>query len=51
MLDIKLFRDNPDYVRQGLLNRGVEDADTIVSEVLNLDERRRLKVDARNRLA
>ena len=41
MLDIKLFREQPDMVRTGLSNRGVEDAATIVSEVLRLDERRR----------
>lgn len=41
MLDIKLFREQPDMVRTGLSNRGVEDAAAIVSEVLRLDERRR----------
>jgi seryl-tRNA synthetase len=41
MLDIKLFREQPDMVRIGLSNRGVEDAAAIVSEVLRLDERRR----------
>ena len=41
MLDIKLFREQPDLVRTGLSNRGVEDAAAIVSEVLRLDERRR----------
>ncbi|MEO5951504.1 MAG: serine--tRNA ligase, partial [Chloroflexia bacterium] len=42
MLDIKLIRENPDFVRTGLRNRGVEDADTIVTDVLKMDERRRL---------
>src|SRR4051812_31239350 len=42
MLDIKLIRENPDFVRIGLRNRGVEDADTIVTNVLKMDERRRL---------
>jgi seryl-tRNA synthetase len=41
MLDIKLFREQPDMVRIGLSNRGIEDAAAIVSEVLRLDERRR----------
>jgi seryl-tRNA synthetase len=41
MLDIKLFREQPELVRTGLTNRGVEDAAAIVSEVLRLDERRR----------
>ncbi len=41
MLDIKLIRENPDLVRQGLRNRGLEDAEAIVSEILRLDERRR----------
>ena len=41
MLDIKLIREQPDLVRTGLSNRGVEDAATIVSEILHLDERRR----------
>ena len=41
MLDIKLFREQPELVRTGLSNRGVEDAAAIVSEVLRLDERRR----------
>ena len=41
MLNIRLIRDNPDLVRTGLRNRGVEDADAIVDELLRLDERRR----------
>jgi seryl-tRNA synthetase len=41
MLDIKLIRENPDMVRTGLRNRGVEDADAVVDELLRLDERRR----------
>ena len=38
MLDIKLIRENPDAVRQGLLNKNAKD---IVDEVLALDEERR----------
>jgi seryl-tRNA synthetase len=38
MLDIKLIRENPDVVRQGLLNKNAKD---IVDEVLALDEERR----------
>ena len=41
MLDIRLIRDNPDLVRTGLRNRGVDDADATVDELLGLDERRR----------
>lgn len=35
MLDIKLFRERPDFVRQALINRG---DDTSLDEVLNLDK-------------
>jgi seryl-tRNA synthetase len=38
MLDIKLIRENPELVRQGLLNKNAKD---IVSEVLTVDEERR----------
>jgi seryl-tRNA synthetase len=38
MLDIKFIRENPDTVRQGLLNKNAKD---IVDEVLALDEERR----------
>jgi len=38
MLDLKLIRDNPEYVRQGLLNKNEKDR---VDEVLKLDEQRR----------
>src|SRR5437764_1117895 len=41
MLDIKLIREQPDLVTKGLRDRGVEDADQIVREILRLDERRR----------
>ena len=45
MLDIKLIRENPELVRQGLLNKNSKD---IVDEILALDEERRsliLKTD------
>jgi len=38
MLDIKLFRDNPDLVREGLKNKNEKDR---VDEVLELDKKRR----------
>lgn len=45
MLDIKLIRENPELVRQGLLNKNSKD---IVNEILAIDEERRaliLKTD------
>jgi seryl-tRNA synthetase len=39
MLDIRLFREEPDRVRQALRNRN--DDDSVVDRVLELDERRR----------
>ncbi|MHB8580213.1 MAG: serine--tRNA ligase [Ignavibacteriaceae bacterium] len=38
MLDLKFIRENPELVRQGLLNKNAKD---IVAEVLSLDEERR----------
>jgi seryl-tRNA synthetase len=38
MLDIKLIRENPELVRQGLLNKNAKD---VVTEVLAVDEERR----------
>lgn len=38
MLDIKFIRENPDVVRQGLLNKNAKD---IVDEIIALDEQRR----------
>ena len=38
MLDIKFIRENPDVVRQGLLNKNAKD---IVDEIIALDEERR----------
>jgi len=38
MLDIKFIRENPEVVRQGLLNKNSKD---IVDEILSLDEERR----------
>jgi len=38
MLDIKLIRENPEFVRQGLLNKNARD---VVDEILALDEDRR----------
>ncbi len=40
MLDIKLIRDKPDFVRQRLATRGAGD-ESRIDEVLNLDEQRR----------
>ncbi len=40
MLDIKLIRENPDFVRQRLATRGAGD-DTKIDELLKLDEQRR----------
>lgn len=45
MLDIKLIRENPDLVRQGLINKNSKD---VVDEILAIDEERRsliLKTD------
>src|SRR5438874_7506920 len=39
MIDIRLFREQPDRVREGLRSRGEEPA--VVDRVLELDERRR----------
>lgn len=39
MLDIKLFRNDPDFVKEKVAKRGMEDA--VVDEVLELDEQRR----------
>lgn len=39
MLDIRLIRERPDYVRQGLINTGVDGAE--VDRVLDADARRR----------
>ncbi len=38
MLDLKYIRENPELVRQGLLNKNAKD---IIDEVLSLDEERR----------
>ena len=38
MLDLKYIRENPELVRQGLLNKNAKD---IINEVLSLDEERR----------
>ncbi|MEJ5351652.1 MAG: serine--tRNA ligase [Melioribacteraceae bacterium] len=38
MLDIKFIRENPDLVRQGLLNKNSAD---VVDDILELDEKRR----------
>ncbi len=40
MLDIKVIREQPDFVRERLAARGVEDA-VPIAEVLSLDEQRR----------
>ncbi|MBI5808030.1 MAG: serine--tRNA ligase [Ignavibacteriales bacterium] len=38
MLDVKFIRENPDLVRQGLLNKNAKD---VVDEILQLDDKRR----------
>jgi len=43
VLDIKLIREKPDYVRQRLATRGAAD-ETKIDELLKLDERRRLVI-------
>lgn len=40
MLDIKLIRTNPDYVKQGMRKRGA-DFDAVIDEILEIDEKRR----------
>jgi len=40
MLDIKLIRERPDFVREGLATRGAGD-EAQVDELLKLDEHRR----------
>src|SRR3954453_727253 len=39
MLDIKLIREQPDFVKAGIARRG--DDPTIIDQILALDERRR----------
>ena len=39
MLDIKLFRENPDLVKEGLMKRQMETG--VVDEVIALDDQRR----------
>ena len=48
MLDIRLFREQPDRVREGLRNRGEDPA--VVDRVLELDERRRAILVEKERL-
>src|SRR6476646_9946046 len=48
MLDIRLFREQPDKVREGLRNRGEDPA--AVNRVLELDERRRAILVEKERL-
>ena len=38
MLDLKFIRENPDLVRQGLLNKNSKD---VVDEIIACDEERR----------
>ena len=38
MLDVKFIRENPELVRQGLLNKNAKD---VVDEILQLDDKRR----------
>lgn len=44
MLDLRLFREEPERVRDGLMRRGLGAADSIVSRVRGLDERRRAAI-------
>jgi seryl-tRNA synthetase len=41
MHDLKLFRTDPERLRNGLRNRQMTDADALVDKVLSLDEQRR----------
>ncbi|MCX7875017.1 MAG: serine--tRNA ligase [Melioribacteraceae bacterium] len=38
MLDVKFIRENPEFVRQGLINKNAKD---VVDDILQLDEKRR----------
>lgn len=50
MLDVKLFRENPELVKEALLKREMDSA--IVDEVITLDEqRRRLILDVESKKA
>lgn len=39
MLDIKLFRSEPDFVKEKVVKRGMEES--VVDDVLELDDKRR----------
>lgn len=41
MLDLKLIRENPDAVRQSMVNRGLETDTPLISELLELDKQHR----------
>ncbi len=43
MLDIRLIREKPDFVKQRLGTRGGEDYDLMISEVLSCDKQRRVE--------
>ncbi|MGB9680617.1 MAG: serine--tRNA ligase [Minisyncoccia bacterium] len=48
MLDIKLIREKPDFVKEGIRKKGVEP--TLVDKVLDLDEKRRKIIQEVERL-
>ncbi|MBI4540336.1 MAG: serine--tRNA ligase [Gemmatimonadetes bacterium] len=50
MLDLRLFREEPDRVREGLARRGLTEAESIVAEVARLDECRRAAISEANAL-
>ena len=44
MLDLRLIREKPDFVKQRLATRGGEDYSLLISELLRCDEQRRINV-------
>jgi seryl-tRNA synthetase len=44
VLDLKLIRQEPDRVRAGLRKRGFTEGDAVVTEILSIDEGRRLAI-------
>lgn len=50
MLDLRLFREEPERVREGLARRGLPDADAVVAAVVELDKARRTAISEANAL-
>jgi seryl-tRNA synthetase len=50
MLDLRLIRNEPERVREGLAKRGLADAAGWVDELLELDEKRRVAIGEANEL-